>query len=58
MTALTWAAQDNRKQAVDVLLKAGANPNIQNKVRVALILLDKSFTKPSYLGVAEIISSM
>ena len=56
MTALAWAAQDNRKQAVDVLLKAGANPNIQNKVHVALILLDKNFTKPSYLCVAEISS--
>jgi ankyrin repeat protein len=32
MTALAWAAQDDHKQAVDMLLKAGANPDIQNKV--------------------------
>jgi ankyrin repeat protein len=32
MAALAWAAQNDRKQAVDVMLKAGANPNLQNEV--------------------------
>ena len=29
MTALAWAAQEGHEQVVDVLLKAGANPDIQ-----------------------------
>ena len=32
MTALAWAARQGHKQVVDVLLKAGANPDIQNHV--------------------------
>ena len=32
MTALNWAAQKGHKQVVDVLLKAGASPDIQDKV--------------------------
>ena len=48
MTALAWAAQDNRKQAVDVLLKGGANPNIQNKVPILL------HTSPAIPCIAEI----
>ena len=32
MTALALAANEGHEQVVDVLLKAGANPNIQNHV--------------------------
>ena len=32
MTALAWAARQGHEQVVDVLLKAGANPDIQNHV--------------------------
>ena len=31
-TALSWAAYDGHKGIVDILLSAGANPDIQNKV--------------------------
>ena len=31
-TALAWAAHEGHEQVVDVLLKAGAKPDIQNKV--------------------------
>jgi ankyrin repeat protein len=37
MTALAWAAQDGHKQAVDMLLKAGANLKLQNRVNVLYI---------------------
>ena len=30
MTALAWASYNGYKQVVDVLLKAGANPDIQD----------------------------
>ena len=36
MTALTWAAYRGNKQVVDVLLQAGANPNIRDKVIVRM----------------------
>ena len=32
MTALAWAAYEGHEQVVDVLIKAGANPDIQNQV--------------------------
>lgn len=32
MTAMAWAAMKGHKQVVDVLLKAGANPDIPNHV--------------------------
>lgn len=32
MTALAWAAHQGHEQVVDVLLKAGANPNIKDDV--------------------------
>ena len=32
MTALAWAASEGHKQVVDVLLKAGANPDVQDNV--------------------------
>jgi ankyrin repeat protein len=32
-TTLAWAASKGHKQVVDVLLKAGANPDIQDHVR-------------------------
>jgi ankyrin repeat protein len=32
MTVLAWAAYEVREQVLDVLLKAGANPDIQDKV--------------------------
>ena len=32
MTALAWAAHQGYEQVVDVLLKAGANPDIQDNV--------------------------
>ena len=32
MTALAWAAYEGHEQVVDVLLKAGANPDIQDHV--------------------------
>ena len=32
MTALAWAALQDHDQIVDVLLKAGADPDIQDKV--------------------------
>ena len=31
MTALAWAAQEGHEQVVDVLLKAGANPDTQGQ---------------------------
>ena len=31
-TALTWAAHEGHEQVVDVLLKAGAKPDIRDKV--------------------------
>ena len=35
-TALAWAAHEGHEQIVDVLLKAGANPDIQDKVTVTM----------------------
>ena len=32
MTALAWAACQGHEEVVDVLLKAGANPDIQDNV--------------------------
>ena len=32
VTALAWAACKGHEQVVDMLLKAGANPDIQDKV--------------------------
>ena len=32
VTALAWAAHQGHKQTVHILLNAGANPDIQNKV--------------------------
>ena len=32
MTALAWAAYDGHTQIVDILLNAGASPDIQNQV--------------------------
>lgn len=32
MTALTWATYKGHEQVIDVLLKAGANPNIPDSV--------------------------
>ena len=32
MTALVWAAINGYVQVVDMLLKAGANPDLQDKV--------------------------
>ena len=32
MTALAWAASKGHEQVVDLLLKAGANPDHQNQV--------------------------
>jgi ankyrin repeat protein len=37
MTALAWATSEGREQVVDVLLKAGANPDIQDKVELQLL---------------------
>ena len=31
MTSLVWAAQEGHEQVVDILLKAGANPDIQGQ---------------------------
>ena len=39
MTALAWAAYKGYKQIVDLLLKAGANPDIQDKVQSAAIIM-------------------
>ena len=36
MTALTWAAYKGHEQVVDVVLKAGANPDIQDKVTATM----------------------
>ena len=33
MTALSWAAQEGHEQVVDVLLKAEAKLDVQDKVR-------------------------
>ena len=38
MTALAWAAYEGHEQVVDVLLKAGANPDIQDKVTATMLL--------------------
>ena len=37
VTALAWAACNGHEQVVDVLLKAGANPDIQDKVTATII---------------------
>ena len=34
MTALAWAAIQGHENVADMLLKAGANPDIQDQVRV------------------------
>ena len=39
MTALAWAACKGHEQVVDVLLKAGANPDIQDKVIATIIII-------------------
>ena len=37
MTALAWAAYNGNKQIVHILLNAGANPDIQNKVTIVVL---------------------
>ena len=39
MTALTWATHQGHEKVVDVLLKAGANPDIQLHVSVFMPIL-------------------
>ena len=36
MTTLTWAAYRGNKEVVNVLLQAGANPDIQDQVCVCV----------------------
>ena len=36
VTALAWASHEGHEQVVDVLLKAGANPHIQDKVIISV----------------------
>ncbi len=45
MTALAWAASEGHEQVVDVLLKAGANPDIQDKV-YPIIFSDTQLGRP------------
>ena len=50
MTALAWAANEGREQVVDVLLKAGANPDIQSHGHWTALMMA---TKEGHRGVVK-----
>ena len=43
MTALTWATHQGHEKVVDVLLKAGANPDIQLHVSMSILILSLNY---------------
>ena len=50
MTSLAGAANQGNEQVVDVLLKAGANPDIQNHIRFTALMMA---SKKDHRGVVK-----